>query len=78
MYYNNLKIISMKNKNIEATINLLSNCSIETTPNVYEKYGNFIDLERLYLLRDEQYTWYTTYFSIEGETSIGFSKHFFD
>ena len=31
----------MKNKNIEATLNLLSNCSIETTPNVYEKYGNF-------------------------------------
>ena len=38
------KIISMINNNIETVLNLLSNCSIETTPNVYSKYGSFTDL----------------------------------
>ena len=33
----------MKNNNIETVLNLLSDCSIETTPNVYAKYGNFSD-----------------------------------
>ncbi len=33
----------MINTNIEAVQNLLSNCSIETTPNVYKKYGSFLD-----------------------------------
>ena len=34
----------MINNNIETVLNLLSNCSIETTPNVYAKYGSFTDL----------------------------------
>jgi methylenetetrahydrofolate reductase (NADPH) len=34
----------MTNTNIKAVLNLLSNWSIETTPNVYTKYGNFSDL----------------------------------
>ena len=34
----------MINTNIETVRNLLSNCSIETTPNVYAKYGSFADL----------------------------------
>ena len=34
----------MINNNIETVLNLLSNCSIETTPNVYSKYGSFNDL----------------------------------
>jgi len=34
----------MTNTNIKAVLNLLSSCSIETTPNVYTKYGNFSDL----------------------------------
>ena len=34
----------MINNNIETVLNLLSNCSIETTPNVYAKYGSFADL----------------------------------
>mgnify|MGYP001242107257 FL=1 len=34
----------MTNTNIKAVQNLLANCSIETTPNVYAKYGNFSDL----------------------------------
>ena len=34
----------MTNTNIKAALNLLSSCSIETTPNVYTKYGNFSDL----------------------------------
>ena len=34
----------MTNSNIQAAQNLLANCSIETTPNVYAKYGNFSDL----------------------------------
>ena len=31
----------MTNNTIEAALNLLSTCSIETTPNVYTKYGSF-------------------------------------
>ena len=34
----------MINYSIEAALNLLSSCSIETTPNVYAKYGSFSDL----------------------------------
>jgi len=34
----------MTNLNIEAAQNLIVNCSIETTPNVYTKYGKFTDL----------------------------------
>jgi len=34
----------MTNTNIKAVQNLLANCSIEITPNVYAKYGNFSDL----------------------------------
>ena len=34
----------MTNTHIEASRNLLTNCSIETTPNVYAKYGKFSDL----------------------------------
>ena len=34
----------MTNTHIEASQNLLANCSIETTPNVYAKYGKFSDL----------------------------------
>ena len=34
----------MTKTNIEAAKNLLSNSSIETTPNVYAKYGSFTDL----------------------------------
>ena len=34
----------MTNTHIEAARNLLANCSIETTPNVYTKYGKFSDL----------------------------------
>jgi len=34
----------MTNNNINAVLNLLSNFSIETTPNVYTKYGSFSDI----------------------------------
>ena len=34
----------MTNNNIKTARNLLSSCSIETTPNVYAKYGHFSDL----------------------------------
>ena len=34
----------MTNIHIEAAQNLIANCSIETTPNVYAKYGKFSDL----------------------------------
>ena len=34
----------MTNINIEAAQYLIANCSIETTPNVYAKYGKFSDL----------------------------------
>ena len=34
----------MINNIIENVLNLLSSCSIETTPNVYAKYGSFSDL----------------------------------
>ncbi len=34
----------MTNNTIETTLNFLSNSSIETTPNVYSKYGQFTDL----------------------------------
>jgi methylenetetrahydrofolate reductase (NADPH) len=34
----------MTNLNIEAAQNLIVNCSIETTPNIYTKYGKFSDL----------------------------------
>jgi hypothetical protein len=34
----------MINNNIKNVRDLLSNCSIETTPNVYAKYGSFADL----------------------------------
>ena len=34
----------MINNNIKKVGDLLSNCSIETTPNVYAKYGSFTDL----------------------------------
>ena len=34
----------MTNLNIEAAKKLIVNCSIETTPNVYTKYGKFSDL----------------------------------
>ena len=34
----------MTNIHIEASRNLLANCSIETTPNVYAKYGTFSNL----------------------------------
>jgi methylenetetrahydrofolate reductase (NADPH) len=34
----------MTNNIIEAASNLLSSCSIETTPNVYAKYGSFSEL----------------------------------
>ena len=34
----------MTNIYIEASQNLIANCSIETTPNVYAKYGKFSDL----------------------------------
>ena len=34
----------MTNLNIKAAQNLIVNCSIETTPNVYTKYGKFSDL----------------------------------
>ena len=34
----------MTNNTIETALNLLSNSSIETTPNVYAKYGQFADL----------------------------------
>ena len=36
--------ISMTNTNIKAVQHLIANCSLETTPNVYAKYGNFSDL----------------------------------
>ena len=34
----------MTKNNIKEVLNLLSSCSIETTPNVYAKYGTFSDL----------------------------------
>ena len=34
----------MTNNNIQTALNFLSNSSIETTPNVYAKYGKFSDL----------------------------------
>ena len=34
----------MTNNTIETALNFLSNSSIETTPNVYAKYGQFADL----------------------------------
>ena len=34
----------MTNNTIETALNFLSNSSIETTPNVYAKYGQFTDL----------------------------------
>ena len=54
----------MTNTNIEAVQNLLANCSIETTPNVYAKYGNFSDLI------DKASDIYITYLPDEGMNKV--------
>jgi len=54
----------MTNIHIEAARNLISNCSIETTPNVYAKYGNFSDLV------DKESNIYVTYLPDEDMNKV--------
>ena len=54
----------MTNIHIEAARNLIANCSIETTPNVYAKYGNFSDLV------DKESNIYVTYLPDEDMNKV--------
>ena len=54
----------MTNTHIEASRNLLNNCSIETTPNVYAKYGKFSDLV------DKENNIYVTYLPDEEMNKV--------
>ena len=54
----------MTNINIKAAQNLIINCSIETTPNVYTKYGKFSDLV------DKKNTIYVTYLPDEDMNKV--------
>ena len=54
----------MTNTHIEASQNLLANCSIETTPNVYAKYGKFSDLV------DKESNIYVTYLPDEEMNKV--------
>ena len=54
----------MTNTHIEASRNLLANCSIETTPNVYAKYGTFSDLV------DKESNIYVTYLPDEDMNKV--------
>ena len=54
----------MTNTHIEAARNLLANCSIETTPNVYSKYGKFSDLV------DKESNIYVTYLPDEEMNKV--------
>ena len=54
----------MTNTNIVAVKKLLANCSIETTPNVYAKYGNFSDFV------DKQSNIYVTYLPDEEMNKV--------
>ena len=54
----------MTNVHIEAARNLIANCSIETTPNVYTKYGKFSDLV------DKKSNIYVTYLPDEDMNKV--------
>ena len=54
----------MTNVHIEAARNLIANCSIETTPNVYAKYGKFSDLV------DKKSNIYVTYLPDEDMNKV--------
>ena len=54
----------MTNVHIEAARNLIANCSIETTPNVYAKYGKFSDLV------DKKSNIYVTYLPDENMNKV--------
>ena len=54
----------MTNVHIEAARNLIANCSIETTPNVYAKYGKFSDLV------DKKSNIYVTYLPNEDMNKV--------
>ena len=54
----------MTNIHIKAAQNLIANCSIETTPNVYAKYGNFSDLV------DREINIYVTYLPDEDMNKV--------
>ena len=54
----------MTNIHIEAARDLMANCSIETTPNVYAKYGNFSDLV------DKESNIYVTYLPDEDMNKV--------
>ena len=54
----------MTNVHIEAARNLIASCSIETTPNVYAKYGKFSDLV------DKKSNIYVTYLPDEDMNKV--------
>ena len=54
----------MTNVHIEAARNLIANCSIETTPNVYAKYGKFSELV------DKKSNIYVTYLPDEDMNKV--------
>ena len=54
----------MTNLYIEAAQNLIAKCSIETTPNVYAKYGKFSELV------DKESNIYVTYLPDEDMNKV--------
>ena len=54
----------MTNIHIKAALNLINDCSIETTPNVYAKYGTFSDLI------DKKNSIYVTYLPDEDVNKV--------
>ena len=54
----------MTNIHIKAALNLINDCSIETTPNVYAKYGTFSDLI------DKKNSIYVTYLPDEDMNKV--------
>ena len=54
----------MTNIHIKAALNLINDCSIETTPNVYAKYGTFSDLI------DKKNSIYVTYLPNEDMNKV--------
>ena len=54
----------MTNIHIKAALNLINDCSIETTPNVYAKYGTFYDLI------DKKNSIYVTYLPDEDMNKV--------
>ena len=57
----------MTNNDIETALSLLSNCSIETTPNVYEKYGKAfggVYLWEYMFAKPDGYTWANKMYNI--------------